>query len=66
MLNIHDNCFTKIDLNKSTLWMCPIFKEYSDLFCELKKIIWFVKKSDLFLCKTKNKTLLKNNKSILV
>ena len=53
-------------LNKSALWMCPLFKEYSDLFCELKKLIWFVKKSDMFLCKTKNKILLKNIRPILV
>ena len=36
MLNKHDKHLTKIDLNKSALWMCPLFQEYLDLFWKLK------------------------------
>ena len=34
MLNIHDKHLTKINSNKFSLWMCPLFQENSDLFCE--------------------------------
>ena len=34
MLNIHDKHLTKINSNKFALWMCPLFQENSDLFCE--------------------------------
>ena len=57
MLNIHDSLLTKINLNKSALWMCPLFEEYSDMFCELKKkLIWFAKKKIRFVFYVKERT----------
>ena len=35
--NEHDKHLTKINLNKFALWICPLFKENSDLPWKLKK-----------------------------
>ena len=43
----HDKHLTKINLNKFSLLMCPLFKENSDIFFVNKKID-FVKKNQIF------------------
>lgn len=35
--NEHDKHLTKINLNKFALWICPLFKENSDLSWKFKK-----------------------------
>ena len=51
MLNTHDKHLTKINLNKFSLWICPLFKEKfkSVLKKKKKKTKTCKEKSDLFL-----------------
>ena len=61
--NEHDKHLTKINLNKFALWICPLFKENSDLPWKLKKEkrkkkTWFVKKiTSVFVSRVKSKIL---------
>ena len=61
MLNIHDRHLTKINSNKFTLWMCPLFlRKFRSVLC-IKENFICKEKSDLFLCKRKNKIFVKKN-----
>ena len=49
-LNTHDKHWTKMNLAKFTLWMCPLSKGKFRFVLKIKKNkTWFVKKLDMFL-----------------
>ena len=70
--NEHDKHLTKINLNKFALWICPLFKENSDLPWKLKKEkrkkkTWFVKKiTSVFVSRVKSKILSRKIRSFFI
>ena len=70
--NEHDKHLTKINLNKFALWICPLFKENSDLPWKLKKEKrkkkdLVCKKNHICICvKGKKQDFIKKNQSCFV
>ena len=61
MLNIHDRRLTKINSNKFTLWMCPLFlRKFRSILC-IKENLICKEKLDHFLGKRRNKIFVKKN-----
>ena len=64
VIHVTNTLFDKINLNNFTLWICPLLKEKSDLFCKVEKNeIWLTKNQ---ICFVKDKKGKKEKKKDLV